>query len=100
MSAPTATTANLVRAYRDAVDFAVLAIEEDDQEAAEVAAADRRRIAHTLTEQGQGWVSKLLIAEGRARVAFATTPAADQPRFAGTIAARTEAVDRVLARCA
>ncbi|MEK6443686.1 hypothetical protein [Pseudonocardia sp. T1-2H] len=100
MSAPTADTAALIAAFRFAVDFAVAAIEENDDEAAELAAKDRHRIAYALTEHGQGWVSKLLAAEGRARVAIATTPAADRARYATAQAARTEAVDAVLARCA
>jgi hypothetical protein len=95
MSAPTASTATLIAAYRDAVEFGLLALAEGDLEAGVAGGLDRQHAAHTLTEHGQGWVVLLLRKEHMERALCAAL--GDDT---DDLRAATAAVDKVLARCA
>ncbi len=106
MSAPTATTATLITAYRDAATFIAIAAAESDRAAEAAGMDDRRAATATLSNEGLGWVTKLLIAERYCRTVVTNdengAAATDEERAAArdALAAATAAVDEVLARCA
>jgi len=60
MTAATATTPILIRAYRDAQESIDLAIAEGDLRGEAAGLIDRRSAAQWLTGSGQGWVVVLL----------------------------------------